>query len=294
MKYYWVSTEETIEKETLLTINEFLQSMKLENKAEATINKYRRILEQFFRECPIALEDITSDDVLQWFTNFSKDKAARTLDLYLAALSMFFQFCIEEDYIHETVVKKRWRSKIPYSMPRYLNEQELAKVKLEAETLPVRDRALILFLFSSGCRSHEVANLKVQDVELKKREAIVNGKGGKIRYVHFSEECALILSDYLTTRRPEPEEPLFMNKFGGPLQKTGIYKITTSLGKKAGLRYSLHPHCCRHTFATTMLSKGADLEFIADQLGHSDLNTTRVYARIPSEDLMAHYQNKMG
>ncbi|TFI49424.1 integrase, partial [Diaphorobacter sp. DS2] len=107
-------------------------------------------------------------------------------------------------------------------------------------------------------------------------------------------ECALILKEYLKTRSGKMEEPVFMNKFGKRLTKSGIYRITTNLGKQAGLLQSLHPHCCRHTFATHMLARGADLEFIADEMGHANLNTTRVYARIPTEDMILAYQNKMG
>lgn len=85
-----------------------------------------------------------------------------------------------------------------------------------------------------------------------------------------------------------------MNKFGESLQQVGIYKIATKLGKMTGLEQTLHPHCCRHTFATNMLARGAALEFIADEMGHNDLNTTRVYARIPTEDMILAYQNIMG
>lgn len=192
------------------------------------------------------------------------------------------------------VMKKRWRPKLPQSLPKFLNDNEYARVKLAAETLSLRNRALILFLFSSGCRRSEVSNLTIQDVNIGLRTAEVKGKGKKIRLVHFSEECALVLKDYLSTRTYEPDDALFVSRLGCRLQPGGIFKITVELGKKAGLKQSLHPHCCRHTFATNMLAKGAELEFIADEMGHSDLNTTRNYARIPTEDMILAYQNKMG
>lgn len=216
------------------------------------------------------------------------------MDLFLAALSSFFQFCLAEEHMEHVVIKKRWRPKIPQSLPKFLDEAEYAQVKLTAETLSLRDRSLILFLFTSGCRSSEASSLNIQDVNLEKRTATVTGKGKKIRNVHFSEECLLILKDYLGTRTGNPSEPLFMNKFGRRLLADGIYEIVKKLGKKAGLVQSFHPHCCRHSFATNMLARGATLEFIADELGHTDLNTTRVYARIPTEEMILAYQNKMG
>ena len=291
---YWVSTHEAILGPTRTVLNEYLLSLKLANKAEATISKYRIILERFFSECTVSLEEVTSENVLKWLNEFSKDKKAKTIDLYLSCISSFFNFCLAEDYMDTVVIKKRWRPKIPQALPKFLNDQEYARVKHVAESLSLRNRALILFLFSSGCRRSEVSNLSIQDVNLETRTAEVKGKGKKIRQVHFSVDCALVLKDYLSTRVYDTSDALFVTRHGLALQPGGIFKIIEKLGKEAELSQSLHPHCCRHTFATNMLARGATLEFIADEMGHADLNTTRVYARIPTEDMILAYQNKMG
>lgn len=293
-KKYWEVSSESIVLETRVILNDYLMSLKLENKAEATVSKYRSILEWFFSECDVPIKDLTSKDVLTWLNKFSEDKKPKTVDLVISALSSFFNFCLAEEYLDKRVIKKRWRPKIPQAIPRYLNQHEYARVMLTSETLSLRNRALILFLFTSGCRRSEVSSLTIEDVDLNKRTATVKGKGNKIRNIHFSEECRLVLSDYLETRLGEKSEPLFMNKFGQQLTASGIYLVIRNLGKQAGLKQLLSPHCCRHTFATNMLAKGAELEFIADELGHADLNTTRVYARIPTEDMILAYQNIMG
>lgn len=279
---------------TRTILNEYLLSLKLSNKAEATIIKYRSILERFLSDCLVPIEELKPEIVLKWLNEFSVNKKPKSVDLYLSCLSSFFKFCLAEDYMEIVIIKKRWRPKIPQSLPKFLNEHEYARVKQVAESLSLRDRAIVLLLFSSGCRRAEVSNLSIQDLDFDKRTAEVKGKGKKIRHVHFSIECALVLKDYLCTRTYEITDALFVNKFGHRLQPGGIFKVTEKLGKKAGLQQSLHPHCCRHTFATNMLAKGADLEFIADEMGHADLNTTRVYARIPTEDMILAYQNKMG
>jgi integrase/recombinase XerD len=291
---YWESTNKSIPSESRTILNEYLLSLKLENKAVATITKYRRFLERFLRECKIPIEELTSEDVRKWLDEFSVDKKPKTVDLVLATLSSFFNFCLDEEYIEHTVMKKRWRPKIPKSLPKYLDEYEYAHVKRISEHLQVRDRALILFLFSSGCRVSEVSNLNIKDINLDKRTVEVVGKGKKIRHVHFSEECAIVLKEYLQTRTYELTDPLFMNKFRQRLLVGGIQQVLKKVGIKAGLKQSFHPHCCRHTFATNMLARGADLQFIADEMGHSDLNTTRIYARIPTEDMKAKYQNILG
>lgn len=269
-------------------------SLKLANKAVSTITKYKSILEEFLIKCSIPVEKLTSDDVLAWLTDFSIGKSEGTVNFYLSVLTTFFSFCLDEDYMEKTVTKKRWRPKIPLSMPKYLDEHEYSRVIVYLEQVRLRDRALILFLFTTGCRVSEVANLNIQDVDFEKRTANVVGKGNKRRRSYFSEECALVLDSYLQTRNYKPEDPLFMNKFGKRLQPIGIREVLKKVGKKVGLKQSLHPHCCRHTFATNMLARGADLQFIADVLGHSNLNTTRIYAKIPTEDMRLKYQNIMG
>lgn len=294
---YWQINNNLIPSKTSAILNEYLLSLKLENKAEATIVKYRSILERFFSDCcicSISLKRLTSSEVIHYFNRTTEGKKLTSIKLYLSTLSSFFNFCVAEEYIGKNLIKKRWRPKIPKSLPRFLNEQEYASVKLAAEELSHRDRALILFLFTSGSRKSEVSKLTIDDVDLEKRTAEVKGKGKKIRNVHFSEECALVLKEYLKERSCEGKEALFINKFGNRLSSGGVYEITRKIGKKAGLKQSLFPHCCRHTFATNLLARGADLQFIADELGHSDLNTTRIYARILTEDKIMAYQNRMG
>lgn len=294
IKKYWISTDTEIRLETRNILNEYLLNLKLSNKAEATITKYKAILGGFLRDCPISLEQLHSDDVFKWLQSYAVNKKEKTMNLVLATLSSFFKFCLMEDYMSEMVIKKRWRPKIPKSLPKYLNEQEYAKVKMVAEQLSLRDRGVVLFLFSSGCRRAEVAQLTIKDIDIEKRTAKVKGKGNKIRTVHFSIDCAFILKDYLGTREYVQTDPLFLNRWGHPLGQNGIYEIIKKLGKLAELPSPLHPHCCRHTFATNLLAKGADIQFIAEEMGHTDLNTTRVYARIPTEDMILAYQNIMG
>ncbi|CAM4025443.1 site-specific tyrosine recombinase/integron integrase [Lederbergia lenta] len=290
---YWKSNLQ--DESTMTIMNEYLLGLKLENKAERTIRNYRWFLERYFSVCTVPLKLLTSEDVRKYLNHFTNGKKERTVDAYLSALSSFLQFCLAEEYIENVVIKKRWRPKIPQSLPKYLNEMEFVRVKIAAEISAPRDRALILFLLSSGCRSSEVSNLSIKDFNLEKRTAEVTGKGKRIRKVHFSEECAIALKEYLQTRNNDDGiDPLFLNNSGQRLQTNSIYYITKKVGKKAGLKQSLHPHICRHTFATNMLARGATLELIADELGHANLNTTRIYARILTEDLILAYQNKMG
>jgi len=292
-KKYWISTNEAISVHTKTILNEYLLSLKLENKAESTISKYRSILERFFSECNVPISELKSDKVLKWFQAFSVGKRGKTLDLVQSTLSSFFKFCISEDYMDTVITKNQGRQKIPLSLPKYLNEQEYVRVLLASEQLPLRDRVLVHFLFSSGCRRFEVTQLTIQDVDLVKRTARVEGKEKKSRTIHFSKECGLLLQAYLRTRFANHTEPLFLTKFNNALGESGIYKITKKLGEIANLKQTLHPQVCRNTF-TNMVARDADSEFNPDETSNTYLNTSPVFVRTSKKDMIMTYQNAMG
>lgn len=113
--------------------------------------------------------------------------------------------------------------------------------------------------------------------------------------VHFSEKCAILLERYLETRlNVDDSSPLFINKVENRIDIRSYFTIIAEIGKSAGLSSNLHPHRFRHTFATELLTKGADLSFISEELGHSDLKTTQIYARVPNQSIVAQYRKFMG
>jgi integrase/recombinase XerD len=275
---YWVIEQENISPKNRAAANEYLLDQKLAGKSVTTIDKYRMTLEGFLTECPKDIDQMVADDVHDWLRDHYGDKSARTNVLTLSVLSGFFEYCQAKGYIARALTRKRWRPRIPSPLPKYLNSNELARVKLRAEDMPLRDRVLVSCLLSSGCRSSEVSALDVKDVDLGDRTATVVGKG-KNRQVHFSEETALLLKEYLSSH-PKDEPALFLNKLGERLSSAAIYKITRELGKKAGILKNLSPHCCRHTFASTMFSRGFTLEMIKAEMG---CRATIIYPRIPRE-----------
>lgn len=193
-------------------------------------------------------------------------------------------------------IKPRWYLREPRPLPRYLEKGEQAKVRQSAEKQILRNRIIVEFLLSSGCRIRELHLLDKSDVELENRTARVMGKGGKIREVHFSETCALLLERYGEMEEVKGEEhpALLVSNIGTRLGISRMRKIINQIGKSAGITGSLYPHRFRHTFATELLTKGAELDFIADELGHANLETTKIYARIPEWKLIRLYRRYMG
>lgn len=239
------------------------------------------------------IDEINQDDILDYIRDKYKDLKESTISLYISILSVFFKFCLAEEYIDKVVVKNRWKPRLPLPIPKYLDGSELAKVKLEAEKLPLRDRTIFEFLLSSGSRVGEVYKLNVCDVDIKDRTAMVLGKGNKIRQVHFSSSCAILLEEYMKAH-PNTTDALFVSRGNNRISKECIQNMVTRLGKKANLKRRISPHCLRHTFSTVLLSKGSTLDFIAEELGHVDTNTTRIYARLPQEQIVSLYRRFMG
>lgn len=271
---YWISTNEALTMQSKTILNDYLLRLKTASMEETTISINRSILERFLSECTVPFEDLNSDDVLKWFQAYSVGKKIQTLDVVISILSLFFKFCITEDYLNNKVVNSLWQYIIPQSLPKHLNGQEYTSVKLALEQVSLRDQVLVLFLFSSGCRSSELTQLTIQDVDLAKYSAEIKGKGGRSRTILFSIECGILLKEYLSTRSGDQTEPLFLNKLNKQLGTKEIYKVTTNLGQLAGLSRTLSPNVCRHTSAMNMYSKGLSVEFITELMGHTDLRTT--------------------
>ncbi|WP_148335155.1 MULTISPECIES: site-specific tyrosine recombinase/integron integrase [Bacillus] len=290
---YWNVELPLPNSENLKVINEFLLSMKVSNYSERTIITYQEALQRFFRERKAPFSQLTYDDVREWLNQYQKVWKESTLYSNLSILSSFFNFCVEEGYLEKSVIKKRWYPRLPQPIPKYLDKEEIAKIRQQCEKEPLRNRAILEFLLTTGCRLGEVQRLNRDDVDLENRTARVVGKGKKIRLVHFSEKCALLLERYLEHRKDD-NPAFFITKWGTRTEGRNIQNFLREIGKAARLSTSLHPHRLRHTFATELLAKGADLVFIGDEMGHVNLQTTQIYARLPKQDIVGMYRKYMG
>lgn len=293
LKNYWIVENNKIDTKTQNILNEYLQSLKIARKSELTIKMYHGFLERFFVNISKSVEELTQVDILDYLQNNCFKYCDYTIIRHISILSSFFKFCQSEGYIDITLIKKRWRPRRPKPLPKYLDKNEIAKIKLEAEKSSIRNRTIFELLLSSGCRVAEAQGLNIEDIDLKNRTAKVKGKGGKIRFIHFTETCAILLEIYINTH-PFSTGPLFLGSKDNVLTIRTMQRIINELGEEAALLINVTPHMLRHTFATSLLSKGAPLEFIGEELGHEDDNTTRVYARLPREEMVSLYKKCMG
>ncbi len=196
-------------------------------------------------------------------------------------------------------------------LPRFLFEEEMAAfIALASGEDPrsVRDRAMFEFLYSTGCRVAELTHLDLSRLDLAGGSAKVLGKGSKERIVFIAEPARKALAAWLPLRAElrvrtgaaiqgkgatphgrEPEGPLFVNSRGGRLTERGVEWIIDSYARKAGLVKRVSPHAFRHSFATHLVSRGADIRAVQELLGHANISTTQIYAHVDMERLRKVY-----
>ena len=221
----------------------------------------------------------------------------RSLARTLSALRTFFRWLETEELVHNRAVLRVQLPKIPHSVPKPLTVDRAAAVvaqgmAAELDWVAARDMAVLLLLYGSGLRISEALSIKVKDAPLPGRDVLrVVGKGGKERLVPVLPVTQQALARYLSLC-PYPlerEAAMFVGAKGGPLSPRIIQLLMENMRAGLGLPQTATPHALRHSFATHLLSAGADLRQIQELLGHASLSTTQVYTEVDRERLLQVY-----
>ncbi|MCR5606205.1 MAG: tyrosine-type recombinase/integrase, partial [Treponema sp.] len=209
-----------------------------------------------------------------------------------------FSYCRKFNYISINVSLKLKNLKMPKQIPRFMTQKEVDDICIMPNENPLlwekRDKAIVEVLYSTGCRVSEIENLKVRDISFDKKSAIVKGKGNKDRQVFFGADARKALEEYFVERKArfpllDDSSSVFLNQRGGNLTKRGIALVLSRYSGVEGTNHHVSPHTFRHTFATAMLSNGADVRVIQEMLGHSQISTTQKYTHITQEQLIKTY-----
>jgi len=270
-------------------LENFLDSLRTErNFSPYTLISYRSDLKQFLvflKEQKLSLFGLGRLQARDFLYHLEKRKLSRrSLARKISAVRSFFRYLIREDKIKNNPFELISTPKLQKRLPNFLYPEEMGKL-LAAAKAP-RDLALLELLYGSGIRVSETIKLNISDLDLDEGEVRVFGKGSKERIALIGSKAKAALRDHLKQRK---KGPLFLNKRGGRLTQRSVERLIKFYSKKAGIDKTITPHTLRHTFATHLLSGGADLRTVQELLGHTSLSTTQVYTHITKEKLKSVY-----
>jgi integrase/recombinase XerD len=290
--------------EIAATISSFLTYVKVEKGLSSnTVSAYRRDLvkfDVFAQKRKQSLEGVSREDLVDFLAGLYRNNLeSRTVARHLVTLRNFFRFAQIQDLITADPSINLESPKIRRSLPGYLRLEEVERLLEQPDSttaLGLRDRAMLEVLYSTGLRVSELISLRVTDLDSKVGCVRCIGKGDKERIVPVGRKALLMVEKYLRDARPKllgrlrGSPTLFVNRRGVSLSRVGVWKILSGYGKRAGLRVSLTPHMLRHSFATHLLERGADLRSVQLMLGHADISTTQIYTHVVEERLKQIYK----
>jgi len=239
-----------------------------------TVSSYLSDLRQLEEYTQKPLTKLQTVDILKFLSAF---KNKRTLNRKLSSINTFFHFCHLQDFTHERI--KIPMAKIPKNLPKYLSSEEIlhAIQQIDRSTLMgLRDYALILFLYASGCRISEALSVQRSDI-LEGWLKIRFAKGEKERVVPLAPVAIEALEAYLQEQEWSSSY-IWLNYRGEQLSRISAYKIVKKY-------LGVSPHVLRHSFASSLIIGGADLRVVQELLGHSSLETTQIYTHIQKQNL---------
>ena len=212
-----------------------------------------------------------------------------TINNRMSKIRDFFQWLQNEEYIISNPCKKIKDIKSAKYERQPLSDEQVEIIREGLED--VRDKAIVEFFLSTGCRCSEVTNIKLTDIDWNNKTLLVIGKGNKQRRVYFTDRCKIVLHKYLNNRAGNSKY-LFCSsrKPYGKLTNRGLEIIVKKVGEKTKVGIHLHPHLFRHTFATKALNQGMPIEMVQLLLGHSKIETTQIYAKVKQTNLEYYYK----
>lgn len=263
-----------IDTESISLLKKFLATKKVEGRSEKTIERYRYILQRFINELDIPLTEVDVYVLRLYLAKLEVDGCCdNTIKGIRGVFCSFFGWLHDEGFIEKDPSANLGTIKCKKEIRKPYSKIELELLKNACPTL--RDRAIIEFLLSTGCRIEETTNLNISDIDFIKQECKVLGKGNKERVVFLNDVCTMHLKQYLDSRT-DNNEALFIGKGAIRLKPGGVRAMMKRLEEITGVK-DVHPHRFRRTLATSLIDKGMPIQDVASILGHSNINTTTTY-----------------
>ncbi len=275
-------------------LDDFLSSLALEkNRSEHTVDGYRRDIERFLRLSGVdtveALAALTPPDMTTFLLKLREGGLAeRSIARALAAVRGFLRYLASEGVIPTSPAEATGAGRLTKTTPTVLSLDEVERLLVApSDVTPegIRDRAMLETLYATGLRVSELINLHMSSVNLEAGYVATVGKGAKERVTPLGDVAAEAVARYKYDARPtllrgKVSESLFVTRRGGAMTRQGFWKLIKRYARIAGGARELSPHTLRHSFATHLLERGADLRSVQRMLGHADIATTQIYTHV--------------
>lgn len=271
-------------------IERFVRYLEIEkNYSGHTVLNYRLDLNDFVKfmgESPIESVDYL---LLRKYLALLKEKklGSRSMARHLSALRSFFKFLTREGFLKSNPILSVASPKLDRHLPQFLTEEEVTRLidsSLPKDEMGLRDRAILETFYSTGMRISELVSLSQDDLDFIGGVVKLKGKGKKERIAPIGDKAISSLREYLEKRKKQTNA-VFLNKRGIRITDRGVRNIVGKYLKLSGMKQGVSPHTLRHSFATHLLNRGADLRTVQELLGHANLSTTQIYTHLTTEKL---------
>lgn len=277
-------------------IEKFIRYLDLEKGVSShTVRAYRKDLDEFAESVGDMPNSLDVIDIRGFIAaQIQKGLNRTTVSRRLSSIRSFFKFLYREGYMKTNPAKLVSNPKVPKRLPRFLSVDDVFSLVEKPQGIgfiPVRDRAILELLYSSGLRVSELSGINTDDMNLKESLVKIRGKGKKERIVPIGSKALDAMKSYIVERMllKRNEEALFLNRTGKRLTERGVRRIVVKYARAIALHGRIGPHTLRHSFASHLLQGGADLRVIQELLGHSSLSTTQKYTHLDITHLMDVY-----
>ena len=279
-------------------ISDFSDYLKQEkNSSENTIASYLRDLRNFFDYIKsigvTSAEKVNSTNIISYMYSLQKtNRASSTVSRNLASLRAYFTYLFTKGIIKENPTLGLEAPKVEKKAPEVMSPSNVELLMSQPDVSDIkgiRDKAMLEVSYATGMRVTELINIKLEDINLEKEYIICNAKD-RPRIIPIGSKAVNSLNEYIQKSRSfliknSAENILFVNCNGSPMTRQGFWKIIKTYAKKANIEGDITPHTLRHSFAAHLIENGCDIQSVQEMLGHADISTTQVYAKINKKKL---------
>lgn len=286
-------------KETAIALREelipevvkiYIAVKKTEGLSHDTLSNYARILQQFFLRIKKQPEDVIANDIRMFLYNYQqhRDVSNATLEKYREMICWFFAWAHREEYIQRDPSRSIKSIKAEVKERQALTQLELEHLRLACRS--PREKAMLEFMYSTGCRVSELCAVKISDLNMSEKSVYLYGKGRKHRTSFMNARCEVALEEYLRCRKGNSEYLFVSNRQPyEKLTKAAVEKIIRELASRSSVTKHVTPHVLRHTTATQAVNNGMPIEDVSKLLGHASIATTMIYAKVSKENVQTQH-----